>query len=209
MGDSNTPRIEGLVIGREPAGERHLRLTVFDPERGPTRCLYKPVARSRAATVTPDLFDTAELLIDQPKAGESARFVREYRLVERIAGLGTDYTRLTFACRWANLLSKNPHPPESWATVYTLAGDALRAIADKPRPDAAYFKAVWKLTRDEGLPVKEDFFPKLRPGEQEIVLHLLNRPLLGIDETLAPKAAVEGVARALENWLAREADFIV
>lgn len=209
MSDESSRRFEGVVLLRENAGERHLRLTLLDPDHGLVRCLYKPAAKSGAAMVTPDLFDTAEVFLDTPKSGETARFVREYRLVRRHAALGADYARLTLACRLANLLSKNPHPPESWPVIHALACDAIAAIAEKPCPEAAYFKTLWRLARDEGLPVKEDFFVRLRPGERDLAVIVLNTPLTGLTEDTAPKPLVEGLSRSLEQWLASEADFVV
>lgn len=209
MSDSSSPRFEGLVLRRESAGERHLSLTLIDAEHGLVRCFYKPAAKSGAAMVTPDLFDTAEVFLDTPRSGEPARFVREYRLVRRHAGLGADYARLTLACRLANLLTKNPHPPESWPALHALATGALEAIAGKPRPEAAYFKTLWRLARDEGLPVKEDFFVRLRPGERDLAVVVLNTPLAGLTEESAAKPLVESLSRSLEQWLASEADFVV
>lgn len=197
------------MLRRESAGERHLRLTLLDPEHGLVRCLYKPASKSGAAMVTPDLFDSAEVFLDTPKAGEAARFVREYRLVRRLSGLGADYARLTYACRLANLLAKNPHPPESWPSLHALAEGAFTAFAEKPRPDAAYFKTLWVLARDEGLPVKADFGAGLRAGENELAALVLARPLAELDEVAAPRALVEGLSRALERWLVREAHFVI
>lgn len=203
------PRHEGLVLLREDAGERHLRLTLLDPEHGLVRCLYKPAAKTRAATVTPDLFDSAELFLSPPKSGESARFVREYRLLRRLHGLASDYTRLTLACRLAGLLAKNPHPPDSWRALHTLASEALAAIADKPRPEAAYFKCLWLIARNEGWPVKEDFARRLRPGELALASRVIALPLAALSEQDAPAALIEGISRDLERWLAREAHYVV
>ena len=208
MGD-DTRRFSGLVLLREPAGERHLRLTLLDPEEGLVRCLYKPAAKSGAPTVTPDLFDACEATLDAPKAGDNARFVREYRLVKRLDALGRDYARLALACRFATLLAKNPHPPESFAGLHALATGAFTAFAEKPFPEAAYFKTLWLVARDEGWPVKEHFFPSLRAGERELAARLLATPLAGLSSDDAPKAATEGLSRALEQWLAREAHYVV
>ena len=203
-----TPHHEGLVLLREDAGERHLRLTLLDPSHGLVRCLYKPAAKSGSPMVTPDLFDSAEVFLSPPKAGECARFVREYRLVRRLPGLGSDYARLTLACRLARLLAKNPHPPESWPVLHALACDALAAIASKPRPDAAYFKCLWRIARDEGWPVKEDFAERLRPGERALAALALATPLASLAPADAPPALIEGLTRDLERWLAREAHYV-
>lgn len=200
-------RHAGIVLLRENAGERHLRLTLLDPEDGLVRCLYKPVAKSGAATVTPDLFDVCEATLDTPKAGGSARFVREYRLVRRFDALARDYARLTLACRLANLLAKNPHPPESYAPLHALMTEALAAIEAKPRPDAAYLKTLWLVARDEGWPVREDFLTSLRPGERDLVGVVLRTPLPEIGDAVPP-ALVAGITGALERWLEREAHFV-
>ncbi len=204
-----SPRHEGVVLRRENAGERHLRLTLLDPEHGLVLCLYKPASKSGSPTVTPDLFDRAEIFLSPGKDGEPAKFVREYRLIRRMSGLAADFTRLTQACRLANLLARNPHPHDSWPGLHTLAVEALEALATKPRPDAAYFKTLWRLARDEGWPVKEDFAQRLRPGERALAALLLATPLTELDETSAPRALTEGLSRDLEQWLAREAQFVI
>ena len=135
--------------------------------------------------------------------------MREYRLVRRHAALGADYARLTLACRLANLLAKNPHPPESWPAIHALASRAFAAIADRPHPETAYFKCLWLLARDEGLPVKEDFFVRLRPGERDLAVLLLNTPLAGITGEAAPKPLVAGLVSSLEQWLVSEAHFVI
>lgn len=201
-------RLSGIVLLRENAGERHLRLTLLDPEHGLVRCLYKPAAKSGAATVTPDLFDTCEATLDTPRTGETSRFVKEYRLVLRRDAFGRDYARLTLACRLASVLAKNPHPPESFARLAELADHAFASLAAKPRPDAAYFKTLWLIARDEGWAVKEDFLTRLRPGERDLATLLLATPLAAIDDASAPKALVSGLSQALERWLEREAHFV-
>ena len=48
MSEETSRRYEGIVLLRETAGERHLRLVLLDAEHGLVRCLYKPASKSGA-----------------------------------------------------------------------------------------------------------------------------------------------------------------
>ncbi len=201
-------RHEGLVLRRDPAGERHLRLTLLDPGHGVVALLYRPQVKSGAAMVTPDLFDDAEIFPDTPRgAGGRMPFVKEYRLLRRRSGIAKHYARLDLACRLASLLADNPHPPESWPALHALACTALDALVSRPAPEVTLLKFLWKLARDEGWPVREHWAASL-PEPLANALHaLLTAPLDTVDTAGIP-AAVELTAR-LEAWLVREAHYVV
>lgn len=203
-----TAPVEGLVLRRDAAGERHLRLMLLDPRHGVTALLYRPQSKSGTAMVTPDLFDEAEVFPDTPR-GEPGKiaFVKEYRLIRRRPGLAKQYTRLATACRLASLLADNPHPPESWPALHALASTALDALESRPAPEVTLLKFLWKLARDEGWPVREHWAQALPGPLAESLRTLLATPLDAVAPASIP-AAVELTTR-LEQWLAREAHYVV
>jgi hypothetical protein len=193
----------GILLSREPTGERFWKLTLLCEEHGILWCLLR-VPSKPGSEATPDLFDTAEVRLNAPK-GSGASFVSEYRVEERITALGADYTRLEIACRWARLLIQNPPPPDSAPAVFALCKQALEAFAKRPRPDATLFKSLWKLARDGGWPVFEHWLAGLPAPERERARTALRQPL---DAQDAPPAVLARLTRDLENWLTRECHFI-
>lgn len=201
-------RHEGVVIRRDPAGERHLRLCLLDPQHGVVTFLHRPAAKTGSPTVTPDLFDDAELYPDSPKGGATtARFVKEYRLIRRRSGLSREYVRLELACRLSLLLADNPHPADSWPALHTLACAALDALETRPAPEATFLKFLWKLACNEGWPVREHFVPALPPPLAAALRTILVTPLDAIPAESTP--AVRELTHRLEQWLVREAHYVV
>ena len=205
---TEAPRLEGLVLRREPAGERHLRLTLLDAEHGAVMLLHKPAAKSGAPTVTPDLFDDAEVFTDTPRGGASAsRFIREYRLIRRRTGLARDFNRLEIASRLAHLLAANPHPSDSGKNLLDLSRTAFDALESRPAPEATALKFLWKLARDEGWPVREHWERRLPRGLAESLRRILTSPLDTIPaDEIAP---ARELTRRLEQWLADEAHYTI
>jgi len=75
---------------------------------------------------------------------------------------------------------------------------AFAAFASGARPDLVSFKSLYCFARDEGYPVKQQWFPTLPSADRESVAALLNRPL---SEQLATPSAVERLHRRLEEYL--------
>lgn len=191
-----------LVLGREPSGESHLLLTVLDGEEGVARCLV----RSRAAgkSERPDLFDDAEVTLEPAKGGAN-RFARDYRLAARRAGIGRSPAALERASRLCNLLRKNPPPPESAQVGLQIAREALDAMASRPRPDAAYLKALWLLLKDGGWPVEADWLGRLG-ARATLAASVLSRPL---DAQEAGAADVAALTEDLERWAVGEVHYVL
>lgn len=191
-----------LVLGREPSGESHLLLTLLEPGEGVLRCLAR--ASRRAGTVQPDLFDEAELTLERA-AGGANRFVREYRPLRRQPGIGRSHTALERASRLAGVVRRNPPPPESAPVAYEIVRETLAAMAERPRPDAAYVKALWLLLKDGGWPVEAHWLGRLG-SRRETAAAVLSRPL---DSQEADPAAVADLAADLERWAVGEVHYVM
>jgi len=191
-----------LILGREPSGESHLLLSVLESEQGLTRCLIR--SRPSGKAERPDLFDEAEITLEPAKGGAN-RFARDYRLVRRLSGIGQSHGALERASRLANLLRRNPPPPESAAVAFQIVRETLSAMATRPRPDAAYVKALWLLLKDGGWPVEADWLDRL--GAQAAVA----ASVLGtaLDAQTATEAEVRVLSDDLERWAAGEVHYIL
>ncbi len=191
-----------LILGREPSGESHLLLSVLESEQGLVRCLLRSRPSSKAER--PDLFDEAEITLEPAKGGAN-RFARDYRLVRRLSGIGQSHGALERASRLANLLRRNPPPPESAAVAYQIVRETLSAMATRPRPDAAYVKALWLLLKDGGWPVEADWLGRLG-AQAAIAASVLGTAL---DAQTATEAEVRTLSEDLERWAAGEVHYIL
>lgn len=195
--------MRAYILGREVHGEKFWRVAVLTAEEGVSQCLVRQSAKK--ATIVPDLFDEADLRFDKAKAGTNApRFVREYTLCARHTGISGDYSALVYASRFAAVLSRNAFPPDARDAIFSLCGNVIDAFSGKPRRDATYFKALWLLARESGLPVREDWFYSLPFADKETVSKTLRTPL---DSLEVPTRDIELMISRIEYWLAVENDF--
>jgi len=190
-----------LVLGREPSGESHLLLHLLEPAEGLHTCLIRDGRRGEGR---PDLFDEAEVALERARGG-SNRFVREYRVARRHAGIGRDPLALERASRLGNLVRRNPPPPESAAVAFRIVGETLAAMAARPRPDAAYLKALWLLLKDGGWPVEADWLARLGPRAPAAGA-VLGSPLHAQSED---RASVAALTADLERWAAGEVHYVL
>jgi hypothetical protein len=188
---------EAFVLLKRPPADRFQSFTVFSRTDGPLLVLQR-VTRKAAVTSTPlDLFDEVALDLESSNQGQTW-FVREARLLRRRSDIGRSYDALRLASALAALVARNPVPEESRADVAALLGQALDAFASAARPDLVWFKSLYRFARDEGYPVKEEWFPSLPVEDRAQVAALLNQPLAA--QTAAPDA-VRHVTTALEQYL--------
>jgi recombinational DNA repair protein (RecF pathway) len=190
-----------LVLGREPSGESHLLLSLLEPEEGLHRCLIRA---SRKGDGKPDIFDEAEVALEKPKGGVN-RFIREYRVIHRHTGIGRSTQALERASRLGNIVRRNPPPPESAAVAFRIVLETLGAMATRPRPDAAYLKALWLLLKDGGWPVEADWLGRLGTRATDAA-SVLSSPL---DAQVADTAMVTSLTQDLEQWAAGEVHYIL
>lgn len=190
-----------LVLGREPSGESHLLLSLLEPEEGVHPCLIRA---SRRGDGRPDLFDEAEVSLERQRGG-SNRFVRDYRVVRRQTGIGRSPQALERASRLGNLVRRNPPPPESAAVAFRIVQETLSAMASRPRPDAAYLKALWLLLKDGGWPVEADWLGRLGARATDAAA-VLAAPL---DAQTVGAAEVASLSQDLERWAAGEVHYVL
>jgi len=196
----------GLLLLREPSGERFLKITFLRADTGVALFLLR--RSSKPAAAAPDLFDSAEIELAPPRPGAAAgvRFANEYRVLRRRRRLAADYERLELACRLARIVAANPLPPESAPAILALLENALGAFETRPRPDAALLKTLWRLAGGEGLPVREHWLPSLNAADAAATAAILRTPL---DRQTEDAARVSRLRASLEHWLAAECHFVI
>lgn len=188
---------DAFVLAKRPPADAFQTCIAFSAEHGALLVLQR-LAKKAASTATAlDLFDEATLLLESSNQGRTW-FLKEARLVTRFVEIGRSYEALRLASALTSLVARNPVPEESRAAVAALLRTAFGAFAGGVRPDIVYFKSLYRFARDEGYPLKQQWFPTLPSSDRAAVATLLNRPLAGQTETAA---AVTRLQRGLEEYL--------
>jgi hypothetical protein len=199
-----------FILARQPSGsDTFEQLTAFSSEQGILVCLRRTSAgrartplRSAEVPANLDLFDEAELWLESSNQGRTW-FIKEHRLLQRHDGIGRSYEALKTAAAFGTLLARNPVPDESREPVTALLRSSLGALAAGGRPDIVWLKTLYCLLRDEGYPVKQQWWPQLPPADRDHAAQLLNQPLAA---QTADAPAVARITRRLEDWVAAETE---
>lgn len=196
---------DAFVLLRRPPTDSFQTFSLFSPEHGALLALQRISRKSGATAPALDLFDEASFLLESSNQGRTW-FVKEARLIERHAGIGRSYDALRLASALTSVIARNPVHEESRAAVGALLRTALGAFASGARPDVIYFKSLYCFARDEGYPLKQQWFPTLPPIDRTTVATLLNRPLA--DQSAAP-ADVIRLQRRLEDYLRGDTEILL
>ncbi|HEY1108264.1 MAG TPA: hypothetical protein VGE76_06520 [Opitutaceae bacterium] len=197
---------DAFVLLKRPPSDAFQSLSVFSAQHGALLVMQRVAKKASAASaVSLDLFDEASLILESSNQGRTW-FLKEAQLIARHTDLGRSYDTLRLASRLASLIARNTVHEESRTAVAELLRAALAAFAAHTRPDIVYFKSLYRFARDEGYPIKQQWFPTLPSADRADVATLLNRPLV---EQTAPPAAVLRLERRLEEYLRGHTEILV
>jgi hypothetical protein len=188
----------------------HLVLTCFSPNDGLLTALLRVTRNPKPDTQpAPDLFDRLALTLQHGRnsPGDGPWFVREHRLLTRHAAIGRDYPTLAAASRLARLVTRNPGPQDSRAAVDALLTQAFAALT-RPgtRPESVYFKSLYCLFRDEGLPLKQEWLAALPGPDRDLVAVALNQPA---HSPAVPLSDLARLTKRLEAYLVGDHDLML
>lgn len=194
---AQTLETDAFVLLKRPPADAFQSFTLFSTAHGLLFALQR-VSKKSASTITPlDLFDEAAVMLESSNQGRTW-FIKESRILVRHATMGRDYATLQAASLLAALVARNAVDEESRPAVAELLRSALAALAGGARPDVVYFKSLYRFARDEGYPLKQQWFPTLPSADRADVTALLNRPVAGQTTTAA---TVGRLQRRLEEYL--------
>ena len=127
-------------------------------------------------------------------------------MARRHAAVGRSYAALQGATVLAGLVARNPVSPESRPGVAALLRAGLSAFEESDRPEVVTFKCLYCFARDEGYPVKQEWFPSLCAADRELAAGLLNRPLA---EQSASADDSLRIRRLLEDYLRSRTEILL
>lgn len=199
---------DAFVLLKRPPSDSFQSFTLFSPTHGTLLALQRVAQKASATSIALDLFDEASLQLESSNQGQTW-FIKEARLLTRHADLGRSYDTLRLASALAQLVARNSLAEESRPPVATLVRQAFAAFASGARPDFVWFKSLYRFARDEGYPLKEQWFPTLPSADRAAVSTLLNRPLADLSAPESPNpmgypltpAAVARLTARLEEYL--------
>ncbi|HEY0864880.1 MAG TPA: hypothetical protein VGD97_12310 [Lacunisphaera sp.] len=191
-----------FILAKLPSGsDTFEQLTAFAADHGVLHCLRR-IPQGKATATPLDLFDETELWLESSNQGRTW-FIKEHRLIRRHDGIGRSYEALRAAAALGRLLGRNPVPDESREAVVDLLRTTFAALAAGGRPDVVWLKALYCLLRDEGYPVKQQWWPQLGDTDRDAAAHLLNQPLAA---QTADAATIARITRRLEDWVHAETE---
>jgi len=191
-----------FILAKQPSGsDAFEQLTVFSAADGVLHCLRR-IPQGKATATPLDLFDETELWLESSNQGRTW-FIKEHRLIRRHDGIGRSYDALRAAAALGALLSRNPVPDESREAVAGLLHSSFTALAAGGRPDIVWLKTLYSLLRDEGYPVKQQWWPQLGDADRDYAAHLLNQPLAA---QTADAPTVARITHRLEEWVRAETE---
>ena len=194
-----------LILKTEPSGESFLKLHALTEANGIFLCLKRISKKSSGAA--PDLFDHAPLLLEHSKQG-TMRFVKEYQILHRRSEIGQSYRSLRCASRLSQLLVSNAaHMPES-ERLFELTARALDALAGGKAPEVVLLKSIYILLKEEGLPVRESWWPSLRADLARSAQHILREPAPA-EQSPEDRRLCERIEQNLTLWMRHNSDWII
>jgi len=193
----------GWVLGRSLSGSDAFEtLQLFTDAHGVLTALRRVSAKTTPQNSPLDLFDEAELALESTNQGRTW-FVKEHRHLRRHPGIGRSYAALQAAASLSALLLRNPLPDESRAALAGLLRQSLAALDGGARPDLVWFKALYCFLRDEGYPVKQDWWQHLGDDDRAATAHILNQPIA--EQNPAPDL-LDHLTRRLAAWVASDTE---
>ena len=193
-----------LILRVAPSGESFLKIDILSPKIGSFLCLKRISKKNTSKDAKPDLFDTADLLLETSKQG-TARFVREYRLVTRRIEIGASYNTLRHASEFAALLARNAPQMAEPTDLFDLAERSFDAFAEKKAPEVVHLKTMYLLLKNEGYPVRESWWPQLPNHLKEAAKEAINSP--APNKTTKELCRInESILQDLHHWMERETD---
>ncbi len=203
---ASTLETQAFVLAKRPAAaDGWQALTFFAAEHGLLQGMQRLPKKAATAQVLLDLFDEASLILESSNQGRTW-FVREARVAHRRTAIGRSYAALQAAASIAHVIARNQVTPDSRPAVAALLRAAFSAFEGPGEPEIVRFKCLYCFARDEGYPVKQEWFPALASEDRELAAGLLNRPLA---EQTAPAAEATRIRQSLEDYLRTHTEILL
>ncbi len=195
--------ITAIVLDRERRAEASVMLTAFSPEDGLV-FLFKRLSGKKTSLV-PDLFDEIECSVSTPDADAPVKFLGQFEVLKRRAGVSASYEKLCAASEIASVAKSNGANIDEKRTLFELIARSLDAIEAHDNHATVKIKFLYLLARNQGYAIKEDFFRSLADADKSDFSEIL---ALSTADQAAEKPRSERLYEMLKRWILSETDIV-
>lgn len=161
------------VLLRDLRGESSLYVEAFSGALG-ALALIKKIS-SKKTSALPDIFDDIEAVLNPSSSGD-LKFVGAFEIRRRRTAIASDYGAFEDAAAIAGVVRRNGRHIEDTARLSARLRRSLDAIDAGMPSSAVRLKFLYLLARDEGYPVREDFFARLSGTEKRLFAAIVKTP---------------------------------
>ncbi|MEK9773329.1 MAG: hypothetical protein VW576_07150 [Opitutae bacterium] len=203
---ADTKQLSGIVLSREPAGERFLRIRIFDQVVGLKTALFSLPGKKSKKLVPPDLFDDVDCLLKPTTMQSSIPFVADFQKVCSYRGLAINPLVFLTASQIARFYLINGDHLLEPAPRLNLLRSSLDSFQRAQVPQVVLLKVYFCFARDEGLPVRESWLA----GLPQVLTHHTERILgLPVDRATIEVSIINEILDSLRNWMNAETELCV
>ncbi|MCH6257020.1 recombination protein O N-terminal domain-containing protein [Puniceicoccaceae bacterium K14] len=189
-----------IVLNKKLSGENFIHLTLLSLDRGMVHAMQRKSKR-RDSLSPLDLYDEADCNLEKTD-GNDLSFLKDYELIKRRTKIGTHYRSLEIAARISFFLQSNPIHELNNHSVYSLSNTSLDSLISHPtNAICILIKVLYRYSRDEGFPVKEDWYSTLPTDDSRWAKTIINTPLAEIKiDTTCQTCVLESLEIYLDRF---------
>ncbi len=161
------------ILNKEARGESSLYISAFSDTLGLFAIMKR--ASSKGTSRLPDIFDDITGNATS-KTSDSVKFLGEFEILESRRGIALNYDAFSQASAICKCLLRNGRHLENSAEISQILRRALDTIAKGAPAKIARLKFMYLLAKNEGYPVKEDFYASLSNERANLFANIIKTP---------------------------------
>ena len=203
---TDSEELSGVVLSREPAGERFLRIRIFDQTSGVRVALFRRPIEKAIKAPPPDLFDDIQCLLHHQPSVNSIPFVRDFEKVHTFRELAVHPPFFLTAGEMARFYLTNGSHLLDPAPQLKLLRTSLEALGRASVPKVVLIKLYFCFARNEGLPVRESWLAGLPEDSVASALLILKQH---VDQVRVDPERINQILLSIQNWMNGETELHV
>ena len=193
--------ISAIILDKQPRAESSLFITAFSQEEGLV-FVYKKMS-SKKTSFAPDLFDEISCQVQMPNSETAVRFLKDFDVKKHRQGLSASYEKLCAASEISEIVKLNGAHIDETQTLAELLSITFDSIETAQNLDAVKIKFLYLLAKNQGYPVKEDFFASLPASEKSDFAEILKTPILQLSDKIQQ---AQRLYKILKYWVQENTD---
>jgi hypothetical protein len=202
---ADSKELSGVVLSRDPAGDRHLRIRIFDQFEGLKAVLFSLPGKRGSKTHPPDLFDDVECYLQPVKSESTIPFVTDFQIMRSYREFTVNPLTFLTASQIARFYLQNGDHLLEPAPRLKLLRSSLDSFFRAKLPGVVLLKLLYCFSRDEGLPVKESWISGLPNHLLNQTVSILKTP---VSEIQVEQDQLSEILERLKLWINAETELI-